>query len=127
MKIIGSLYIVWLAVHTFVGSFHGAGGSARALGFLDGLLLQVLNVKVIVYGLTLYSTFLSPICGSGVLVILSAVALAFVGFAAISVWNLAGTAFSRAFKQTVPRRILATALTLVLLYSAVESSGLVHV
>ena len=126
MKIVGSLYIVWLAIHTFIGSLREGAASGKALGFLDGFLLQVLNVKVIVYGLTLYSTFLSPIAGDSVLISLSAVSLAMVGFAAISTWNLAGATFSRLFQQAVPRRILATALSLLLLYSAAESSGLLR-
>jgi len=126
MKIVGSLYIVWLAIHTFIGSLREGAASGKALGFLDGFLLQVLNVKVIVYGLTLYSTFLSPIAGSGALIPLSALALAFVGFAAISTWNLAGATFSQVFQRAVPRRILATALSLLLLYSAAESSGLLQ-
>jgi cysteine/O-acetylserine efflux protein len=126
LRIAGSLYIVWLAIRTFFGSLKTEHTSANALGFLDGLFLQILNVKVIVYGLTLYSTFLVSISGYGVLIALSATAFAVIGFAAISLWNLAGASLSSLFQKAVLRRILATVLSLLLLYSAAESSGLVQ-
>ncbi|HUI70004.1 MAG TPA: LysE family transporter [Spirochaetia bacterium] len=126
LRILGSLYIVWLAFHTFVGSLTANPSSTRALGFRDGALLQILNAKVVVYGLTLYATFLASISGHVIFVGLSAIMLAMVGFAAISLWSLAGTAFSRLFQQPLMRRILATVLSLLLLYSAVESSGVLR-
>jgi cysteine/O-acetylserine efflux protein len=126
LQVIGSLYIVWLAIHTFMSSLNADAPSAKALGFHDGLLLQVLNIKVIVYGLTLYSTFFASISGKEILIGLSATALAIIGFAAISLWNLAGTSLSRFLQKAVLRRILASALSLLLLYSAAESSGLMR-
>ena len=125
MRIIGSLYIVWLAIHTFIDSLRVDRSAAKGLGFLDGLLLQILNVKVIIYGLTLYSTFLGPASGNVLFIAVSAIAFAAVGFAAISTWNLMGTTFSRVFQKTVLRRMLSAALSLLLLYSAAESSGLI--
>jgi len=126
VRILGALYIVWLAAHTFVGSLKADASSAKPLGFLEGVLLQVLNAKVLIYGLTLYATFLASISGRAILIGLSAIAFTVIGFVAISLWNLAGTAFSRLFQRLVVRRILATALSLLLLYSAVESSGLMR-
>ena len=118
------LCIVWLAVHTFLGSLKTDPASSKPLGFIDGLLLQLLNPKVIIYGLTLYATFLAAISGHAGLIALSAVSLAIVGFAAISLWAFAGTTFSRLFQRPVLRRVLAGVLSLLLLYSAAESSGL---
>jgi len=124
LRIVGSLYIVWLAVHTFLGSLRAEPATARRLGFMDGFLLQALNAKVIIYGLTLYSTFLAPISADPLLGGLSAVALAAVGLVAVSVWNVAGAFFSRQFQKPVLRRIVAAVLSLFLVYSALESSGL---
>ncbi len=126
LRIAGSLYIVWLAIHTFIGSLKADPTSAKSLGFLDGLLLQMLNVKVIVYGLTLYSTFLASMSGNGILIGISATAFAVIGFGAVSVWNLAGTSFSRFFQKVILRTILAATLSLLLLYCAAESSGLLQ-
>jgi len=127
LRIAGSLYIVWLAIQTLRGSLKADRTSARSLRFLDGLTLQILNVKVIVYGLTLYSTFLQSIAGQGLPIALSAITFAAVGFASISAWNLAGTTFSRLFTVDGLRKVLAAVLSLMLLYSAVESSGVMKI
>ena len=124
LRIGGSLYIAWLAVHTFLDGLRPDPAGRPALGFASGLLLQVLNVKVIVYGLTLYSTFLAALSGRPVLLAVSAVVFALVGFCSTSTWALAGSALTRVLSRPLVRRITFTALALVLLYAAVESSGL---
>jgi cysteine/O-acetylserine efflux protein len=123
LRIGGSLYIAWLAVHTFLGGMAADPSGRPALGFVNGLLLQILNAKVIVYGLTLYSTFLAPLSGRAALLAVSAVVFALVGFCATSTWALAGATFTRVLSRPLVRRITFGALALLLLYSAVESSG----
>jgi cysteine/O-acetylserine efflux protein len=124
LRIGGSLYIVWLAIHTFLGSLKADPAASAPLGFRDGLLLQVLNPKVIVYGLTLYSTFLLALSGRVGLIVVSACAFAAVGYGAISLWAVAGTSFARLFKKPLVRKLSSAVLSLVLLYSAGETSGL---
>lgn len=124
LRIGGSLYIAWLAVHTFLGSMKADPSDKPALGFANGLLLQILNAKVIVYGLTLYSTFLAALSGRPVLLVISAVVFAAVGFSAVSTWALLGSTFTRVLSNALVRRITGAVLGLVLLYTAVESSGL---
>ena len=58
MAWIGALYITWLAYHTLKANYSLSDGPQKPLGYFKGLLLQVLNPKVIIYGMTLYSTFL---------------------------------------------------------------------
>jgi cysteine/O-acetylserine efflux protein len=127
LRIFASLYIVWLSIHTFVSSLKADSTSTPPLHFHDGLLLQLLNPKVIVYGLSLYSSFLTGIAGDLALIALSAVVLTTVGFIAISTWAIAGTSFSRMFKKPLIRTIVSAGLSLLLLYSAVESSGLLTI
>jgi cysteine/O-acetylserine efflux protein len=124
LRIGGSLYIAWLAVHTFLGSFKADPEGKPALGFVNGLLLQLLNAKVIVYGLTLYSTFLAALSDRPFLLALSAAAFALVGFSSTSAWTLLGSTFTRLLSNPVIRRITSGVLALVLLYSAVDSSGI---
>lgn len=126
LRIAGSLYIVWLAVHTFLTSLKVGYSSPRSLGFIEGFLLQLLNPKVIVYGLTLYSTFLVVVAGQVLLIALSATLFAAIGFVAVTTWALAGSALSQLLKKTIVRRIVTVAFSLALLYSAAESSGLIR-
>lgn len=124
LRIGGALYIAWLAAHTFLGSMKADSSEKPGLGFTNGLLLQILNAKVIVYGLTLYSTFLGALSGRPVLLALSAAVFAAIGFSSISAWALLGSTFTLVLSNTLVRRITAAVLALVLLYSAVESSGI---
>ena len=124
LKAASSLYVVWLAVQTFRGSREADTESRPSLGFRDGLLLQLLNPKVIGYGLALYSSFLLSLAATGAGIAVSAVGLALVGFAAVSCWAAAGSYFARWLRRPVVRRVTSAILALLLLYSAVESSGL---
>ena len=124
MRIAGSLYIAWLAVHIFLDSFKADPEGKPALGFANGLLLQLLNAKVIVYGLTLYSTFLAALSNRPVPLALSAGVFALVGLISTSAWTLLGSTFTRLLSNPSVRRITAGVLALVLLYSAIDSSGI---
>jgi cysteine/O-acetylserine efflux protein len=125
LRIASSLYIVWLAIQTFLGSLKATAKSQPPLRFHDGLLLQLLNPKVIAYGLTLYSSFLLASADTIGRITLSAAGFAAVGFASVSVWALAGSSFAHWFKRPLVQRIASGILALLLLYSAVETSGLI--
>jgi threonine/homoserine/homoserine lactone efflux protein len=96
------------------------------LGFANGLLLQPLNAKVIIYGLTLYSTFLWALSGRVFLLVTFALAFALVGFAGVSLWAILGSSLTRILSDPRARKISSIVLAVVLLYSAVESSGLLQ-
>jgi cysteine/O-acetylserine efflux protein len=96
LKWIGVLYILWLIVSLFL---HRSGGTtgrdAPNSTFFSGLLLQIVNIKVILYGITLYTSFSTLVSGSIPAVAVSAALLALLGFVACSCWALLGSAFSR--------------------------------
>ncbi len=124
LRIVGALYIAGLAVHTFLSGMKTEQPDKAALGFTSGLLLQLLNAKVIVYGLTLYSTFLGALSGRAAILGLFAFAFALVGFAATSLWAILGSSLTRLLSNPRVRRISSIVLSVLLLYSAIESSGL---
>ena len=57
LRIIGAAYILWLALSTARASYGFNSMDQPPMGFKKGFLLQTLNPKVAIYGLTLYSTF----------------------------------------------------------------------
>ena len=123
LRIAGAGYIAFLAVRILRGVPKSAAAPERPLGFIEGCLLQLLNPKVVVYGLTLYSTFLAPLVNSVPYVALSIPAVAGIGFVAVTTWALAGSALFRLLTRTPVRRAVTAALSLLLLYSAVDVSG----
>jgi cysteine/O-acetylserine efflux protein len=123
LRLIGALYILWLAFHTLKASYAFKEEEQAQLGFPNGLLLQLLNPKVIIYGLTLYSTFLGEAAINPFYLIASALALTGVAFCAISVWALFGAAIRTYLDRPQVTRGLNLALSLLLVYTAVELSG----
>jgi cysteine/O-acetylserine efflux protein len=86
----------------------------------------VLNPKLIVYGLTLYSTFLSGVVTNYVTLILSALIVTAIGFCSISTWTVLGATIRTHLDRPRVKQVLNTALSLLLVYTAIELSGLLE-
>ena len=125
LRFIGAGYILWLAFETLKTSYTFQESNQSPMGFGRGLLLQVLNLKAIVYGLTLYSTFLVSITDSPALLVLSATFLATLAFCSVSIWALFGSAIRTVLRQPRIRQSVNLVLSLLLVYTAIELSGLV--
>ena len=92
MTVVGALYILWLAYKTLTRSPHDEAASSQNT-FLSGMLLQFLNPKGILYGITVAATFIVPYYKSPAVLIAFAAGLAVVGFAAVTSWALFGSVF----------------------------------
>ena len=125
LRIAGAVYIAWLAVETLRASYTFDNEVQKPLGFWRGMMLQVLNPKAIVYGITMFSTFLKPIKGNIVWQIGSALSFAFMVFLATSTWTLFGSALRRYLNQPIVRKAVNIILAILLLYTAIELSGLI--
>ncbi len=125
LQIVGSLYIVWLAYHTFMANYQFEQEREAPLGFFNGYMLQLLNPKALVYGITIYSTFLSEVDYTAAFLIVSALIFAALSFSAISVWTLFGAFIRKFMNNPVLRLTINIILSLLLLYTAVSISGLI--
>ena len=126
LRFIGAAYILWLAYHTLKASYTFEEDESTLLGFSKGFLLQLLNPKAIVYGLTLYSSFLGEVITNPFYLILSALAFTGVAFCAISTWTLLGATIRTYLNRPQLKRALNFTLSLLLAYTAVELSGVLH-
>ena len=127
LRIAGAVYILWLAFETLHTSYTFEDTDQRPLGFARGILLQVLNPKAIVYGLTLYSTFLSPITGNPTYLLASVLFLSSMSFCSTSTWALFGASIRTYLHQPKIRQGVNLILALLLVYTAIELSGLLPV
>lgn len=119
MTWIGAVYILWLAWKTYRSTPHGEGGNERATNtFSSGLLLQFVNPKVILYGITTVSTFIVPYYKSTVILAAFSLILAFVGFVATCCWALFGSVFQRFLANH--DRIVNAVMVLLLVYCAIS-------
>lgn len=124
LRWIGAGYILWLAIGILNSDYSVSESDEVAKAFAKGFILQLFNPKVAVYGLTLYSTFLAPISNRLDYLLLSAVTLALTAFVATSTWALSGAAIKKKLKMNSFRKIINTSLSILLIYTAIELSGI---
>lgn len=118
MLAVGAAYILWLAWTVWRDKPSGEkGGISRTNTVASGMVLQFVNVKVILYGLTALSSFVLPHYRSFAAVAGFAALLAIVGFVGTCCWALFGAAFERFFSSR--RRLLNALMALLLVYCAV--------
>ena len=125
LRLIGAGYILWLAVTTLRTSYSFSASDQPPQAFKKGFLLQLLNPKVAIYGLTLYSTLLAPISGKIEYLAVSALLLAATAFCATSTWALFGAAIKNSLHNDSFRRFINLALAALLAYTALDLSGLI--
>ena len=125
MRWVGAAYILYLAYSTFKASFSFQEKSDQFLwGFYKGVLLQFINPKGIIFGLTLYSTFLSPIINNSLYIVLSSLSIALIGLCAVSTWAAFGAIINQYLHHLKLRIIINSILSLLLVYTAVKISGI---
>lgn len=90
------------------------------LGYRNGLLLQLLNPKVIILGLTVYSTFLGSMERTPFNLLASALCFTLMSFSALTTWALFGMALSRLLRTESARKAVNAVLALLLAYTAVR-------
>ncbi|MDR3576945.1 MAG: LysE family transporter [Anaerolineaceae bacterium] len=120
---LGAAYMVYLALHIALSKPRQAGeGKADLNTYWAGFTLQFVNLKVIVYGVTAFSVFISRLAPNPWWVALFAPALAGVGFLATSSWAVGGDVFRHFLNRY--ERWFNLAMAALLIYTAAAS--LVH-
>ena len=125
LRIVGALYMVYLAYIILKASTHDNREDDKiAATFTRGLLLQVVNVKVIIYGITVFSGFLVGLITSFSQLLFASVFLSGLAFLSTSVWALFGNALKRYFANRTFTLIFNGIMALLLLYSAAVIGGI---
>ena len=125
LRYIGALYILWLAYHILHASYNFQSEEKPSLGTFKGIILQLVNPKAVVYGMTIYSTFLAPIVKDPLLLVLSALFSGTITFIAVSTWTLFGSAIKTYLHRPRIRQGVNVVLSLLLVYTAIDISGLI--
>ena len=95
LKILGSIYLLYLAYRIATASFGGEQKVRQPLSFWEAAGFQYVNPKAWVMGLTLMSTFTIPQESFIVNAILITIVVMIFNFPCISVWAVFGTAIGR--------------------------------
>ncbi|WP_298029801.1 LysE family transporter [uncultured Dysosmobacter sp.] len=92
---IGAAYILWMAWHMLRSSGGGAERDPAAPSFRTGLLVQLTNVKVMVFCLTALASYVLPYTDSFWRLLAVGLFLPFTGPVANLVWLLAGASLQK--------------------------------
>lgn len=118
MSILGGLYLVYLAVKMMTSKPNGnRDHHDKFNSFLSGLLLQFLNPKAILYGITAISTFIIPFYQSNGSLLFFSLFLGFIGLLSTSAWAFLGALFQPILFKYY--RAFHVVMGLLLIYSAV--------
>ncbi len=123
LRVIGALYIGWLGVLALRKSIAVAVQDQPARGFWHGLFLQFVNVKGMLFGLTLFSTFLAPLRAAIGWQVAGAVGIAFSAFSAAATYAVFGAAIKRYLANETIRRAVSIFLSIMLFITALRILG----
>lgn len=123
MKVVGGLYMLYLAANILKPKKKSKDSVNTTATFQTGLLLQLVNVKVILYCLTVVSTFIIPSFESTPILIGFSLLLALTAFVSVNCWAIFGSFFNQYINKY--EKTFNTGMALLLLYSALMITGLI--
>ena len=111
---VGALYLLWMAWHMIRSSGTNSDKDSGAPSFWTGMLINLTNVKVIIFCLTALSGFVLPYTRSFWTLLLVGVCLPFTGPICNLVWLFAGASLQKLFANHRKAVDIVMALSLVL-------------
>ena len=123
LRYIGAGYMLYLALGILKASYIFTEKDVKPLGFVHGVMLQILNPKLFFYAFTLFSVFLISITGNLTLLLIAAAFLSAISFGATSVWALFGAAIKTYLHHLRVKAVINGIFALLLVYSAVNLVG----
>lgn len=125
LRYVGAAYILYLAFILLKASYTFSEKNEKPLGLVQGMMLNILNPKLVVYAFTLFSAFLSSMTIRFTTLTIICFLLAAVSFCATSLWALFGNAIRRYLHNPGLKIVVNIILSLMLVYAAVTLMGLV--
>ncbi|AGE65681.1 lysine exporter protein [Bacillus subtilis XF-1] len=117
-KIAGAVYLLYLAWQVGMSKKAKKDSEDVHSSFLSGFIFQIINVKSILFFLTLMSAFILPFQHSMTSVILYLTLAIILGWLALLLWSGFGSVFKKLFDKY--DKAFRTIMCLLLVYSAVS-------
>jgi len=111
MKYIGAAYILWLAVHIAL-SKPATGTVEKSASFLKGFLLQFVNVKIYLFGITALTGYVTEYSAALWVLLLFEMIIATIGTIATLTWIGMGVLIQRVYQKYYRLINIILALTL---------------
>jgi len=114
----GAAYILWLAWSTLTSTppSSGNGGKTKENLLFQGAVLQFVNPSTILYGITVFSTFILPHYRTSVVLVLFCLLLGVIAFFCTACWTVFGALFQKVLARHA--KLVSAVLAAVLVYCA---------
>lgn len=119
---VGGAYMLYLAARVLMSKVDATNDDAHLTSFPAGIVLQFINPKAILYGLTVTATFITPYYHSPVALLFFSALLGSISLASTSCWAMFGTGIQRLLGRY--GRPFNIAMALLLVYTAASVSGM---
>lgn len=120
LKILGAVYMIFLAIHIMLTKPAREESDRKGMNtFRMGFSQQFLNLKSILYGITIYATFIIPSFRQPLILALFALVLALAGYLSVNLWALTGSWLQNLAWRY--QRWINVGMGILLIYSAVVS------
>lgn len=116
IKYVGFAYLIYLAIHIALSKPVDISESKKPT-FWSGFLLQFVNVKIYLYGLTAINGYVVPYFKKYVIIFAFEMLIAFVGSLASLTWAFMGVKLQKIYKKKY--KIINVILAVFLIYCAV--------
>jgi cysteine/O-acetylserine efflux protein len=118
MKIVGAVYLFYLIIKTFVPTKRHETKENDNKSFFVGALLQLVNVKIILFGITALTSYLLPYYKSIPILILFTFLMSSIQLTGNISWTLFGSVMNKLFNKH--RTVLNIIIAIMLLYCVVK-------
>jgi cysteine/O-acetylserine efflux protein len=119
MKILAAVYLFYLIIKTLVSTKkQEPKGNDKNRSFFAGVLLQFVNVKIMLFGITALTSYLLPYYKSIPVLILFAFLMSSIQLTGNISWTLFGSVMNKLFNKH--RTILNIIIAIMLLYCIVR-------
>lgn len=113
MTYIGAAYLFYLACKTLRRLPPGENSAQKEPTYVMGIFLQLINVKIIIYGLTMFSSFILPYESRPLFLLAFAFYLMVMGAVGNLIWAFAGNVLQRFYNEHYKIMNIIMALLLV--------------
>ncbi|MDE6904530.1 MAG: LysE family transporter [Lachnospiraceae bacterium] len=122
MTCIGAAYLLYLSYATWRRLPPGDQADTKEPTYKMGVFLQLINVKIIIYGLTMFSSFILPYERRPLILLFYAFYLMVMGALGNIIWAFAGNILKRAYEKHY--KGMNTCMALLLVWCALRVLGL---
>ena len=122
MKYLGAAYVLYLAWQTFKRQPPTQSSHEKKPTWLMGFFLQLINIKIIIYGLTMFSAYILPYESGVFMLFLFALYLMFLGALGNLIWAFAGNILKQFYSSHY--KLMNNIMALLLVWCSLRITGL---